>query len=57
MKVVPTQFPIIFGVMRHPYAASGGLGLPFFSKVALRAVAERLGLMGFGVELHLIRKV
>ena len=57
MKVVPTQFPFIFGVMRHPYAACGGLGLPFFSKVALRAVAERLGLMGFGVELHLIRKV
>jgi uncharacterized protein (TIGR04141 family) len=57
MKVVPAQFPILFGVMRHPYAASGTLGLPFFSKVASRAVAERLGLMGFTVELHLIGKL
>jgi len=55
-KLVPSQFTIVFGVMRHPYVASGKLGLPFFSKVALRAVAERISRMGFPVELHLIEK-
>ncbi len=55
-KLVPGDYTIVFGVMRHPYAASGQIGLPFFSKVALRAVAERISLMGFPVELHLIEK-
>ena len=55
-KPVPSDFTIVFGVMRHPYVASGKMGLPFFSKVALRAVAERITLMGFPVELHLIEK-
>ena len=55
-KPVPGDYTIVFGVMRHPYAASGQLGLPFFSKVALRAAAERISRMGFPVELHLIEK-
>jgi uncharacterized protein (TIGR04141 family) len=56
-RVTPTAYTIVFGVMRHKYAKSGALGLPFFSKVALRAVAERLLLMAFHVELQLIEKV
>jgi uncharacterized protein (TIGR04141 family) len=56
-KLIPSDYKIIFGVMRHKYAKSGTLGLPFFSKVALRAAADRLSLMGFTVELHLIEKV
>ncbi len=55
-KPVPSNYTVVFGVMRHRYAASGKLGLPFFSKVALRAVADRIGRMGFPVELHLIDK-
>jgi uncharacterized protein (TIGR04141 family) len=55
-KLNPSNFTIVFGVMRHPYVASGQLGLPFFSKVALRSVAERISRMGFPVELHLIEK-
>lgn len=55
-KPNPSDFPVVFGVMRHPYVASGTLGLPFFSKVALRAVSERIARMGFPVELHLIEK-
>ncbi|MCW3837078.1 DUF6119 family protein [Sphingomonas canadensis] len=55
-KPVPGDYTIVFGVMRHPYAASGQVGLPFFSKVALRAAAERISRMGFPVELHLIEK-
>ena len=55
-KPIPSEYTIVFGVMRHPYVASGQLGLPFFSKVALRAVAERIDRMGFPVELHLIEK-
>lgn len=55
-KPTPGDYTIVFGVMRHPYAASGRVGLPFFSKVALRAAAERISRMGFPVELHLIEK-
>ncbi len=55
-KLVPSDYTVVFGVMRHPYAASGQVGLPFFSKVALRAAAERITLMGFPVEVHLIIK-
>lgn len=56
VKPTPSDYTVVFGVMRHPYAASGQLGLPFFSKVALRAAAERISRMGFPVELHLIEK-
>lgn len=55
-KPNPTEYPVIFGVMRHPYAASKSLGLPFFSKVALRAASQRIARMGYPVELHLIEK-
>ena len=56
-KPMPTDFTIVFGIMRHAGARSKTLDLPFFSKIALRAVAQRLALMGFTVELHLIAKV
>lgn len=56
-KPMPANFTIVFGVMRHPSARSKSLDLPFFSKIALRAVAQRLELMGFAVELHLIAKI
>lgn len=55
-KPQAADYTIIFGVMRHPYAKDDSVGLPFFSKVSLRVVAERLEMMNFGVELHLIRK-
>jgi len=55
-KPIPANFTIVYGVMRHPKARTKSLHLPFFSKIALRAVAERLDLMGFKVELHLIKK-
>ena len=55
-KPVPANFTIVYGVMRHPKTRTKSLALPFFSKIALRAVAERLDLMGFKVELHLIEK-
>lgn len=55
-RPVPADYTVVFGVMRHPYAATGLVGLPFFSKVAMRAVAQRIARMGFPVELHLIQK-
>ncbi|MGF7170823.1 uncharacterized protein (TIGR04141 family) [Sphingobium xanthum] len=55
-KPLPSDFTVVYGVMRHPNARTGSLSLPFFSKIALRAVAERLDMMGFKVELHLIAK-
>lgn len=56
-RLVAGNFPIILGVMRHKYAKSSTLGLPFFSKVALRAAADRLSLIGYPIELHLIEKL
>lgn len=50
------DYKIVYGIMRHRYRKSGKLGLPFFSKVSLRAAAGRLQLMGYGVELQLIEK-
>lgn len=50
------KYTVVFGVMRHKYIRSKKLGLPFFSKVSLRAAAQRLDLIGYAVELHLIEK-
>lgn len=56
-KPVPADYKVIYGIMRHRYQRSKTLGLPFFSKVSLRAAAGRVELMGFPVEVHLIEKV
>ena len=53
-KPSPTDYTIIFGIMRQPYKKSGALGLPFFSKVSFRPIAERIEIMGYTVEIHLI---
>ncbi len=50
------DYKVIYGIMRHPYKASKKLGLPFFSKVSLRAAANRIALMGYAIEVHLIEK-
>jgi uncharacterized protein (TIGR04141 family) len=55
-KPAPADYTIVFGIMREPYKKSGTLGLPFFSKVSLRGVADRIRLMGYAVEVHLIEK-
>ena len=55
-KPVPSDYKVIYGIMRHPYKASKKLGLPFFSKVSLRAAANRIALMGYAIEVHLIEK-
>jgi uncharacterized protein (TIGR04141 family) len=55
-KPTPADYTVVYGIMRQPYKKSGTLGLPFFSKVSLRAVADRIRLMGYGVEVHLIEK-
>jgi uncharacterized protein (TIGR04141 family) len=56
-KPVPTDYKVIFGIMRHRYKRTNRMGLPFFSMVSLRVVANRIELMGYGVEVHLIEKV
>jgi uncharacterized protein (TIGR04141 family) len=43
--------------MRAPYKKTKKLDLPFFSKVSLRAAAQRLEDLGFGVEVQLIEMV
>lgn len=56
-KPAPADYKVIYGIMRHRYQRSGKLGLPFFSKVSLRAAASRIQLMGYEVEVHLIEKI
>jgi uncharacterized protein (TIGR04141 family) len=55
-KPVPTDYKVIYGIMRHAYQRSKKLDLPFFSKVSLRAAANRIQLMGYTVEVQLIEK-
>lgn len=43
--------------MRDRHKKSGTLGIPFFSKVSLRAIAGRIQLMGYKVEVHLVEKL
>jgi uncharacterized protein (TIGR04141 family) len=52
-----SDFTIIYGIMRAPYKKTKKLDLPFFSKVSLRAAAQRLEDLGFGVEVQLIEMV
>jgi len=56
-KPVPSDYKVVYGIMRHTYQRSKKMGLPFFSKVSLRAAASRIQLMGYAVEVHLIEKV
>jgi uncharacterized protein (TIGR04141 family) len=48
------DFTVAFGIMRTPMKRSGKLDIPFFSKVSLRAAAQRLEDLGFKVEVQLI---
>jgi uncharacterized protein (TIGR04141 family) len=56
-KPKPADFTVVFGIMRSRYKKTGKLEIPFFSKISLRAVAERIELMGYKVELHLVEKI
>jgi uncharacterized protein (TIGR04141 family) len=48
---------MIYGIMRKRYWKSGILTILFFSKISLRAAIERVRLMGFNVEVHLVEKL
>jgi uncharacterized protein (TIGR04141 family) len=48
------DYTVVYGIMRERYKRSGKLDLPFFSKVSLRAAAQRLEDLGFQVEVQLI---
>lgn len=48
------DFTVAYGIMRTRLKQSGKLDIPFFSKVSLRAAAQRLEDLGFAVEVHLI---
>jgi len=56
-RIVPADWTVVFGVLKKKGVRSRMLDLPFFSKVALRAAADRISLMGYQVELHLIEKL
>lgn len=52
-----SDFTVVYGIMRVPYKKTQKLDLPFFSKVSLRAAAQRLEDLGFNVEVHLIEMI
>jgi uncharacterized protein (TIGR04141 family) len=54
-KVERETFTVVYGIMRKPYA-DGSLGLPFFSKVSVRAAAERIAQFGIPLSIELIEK-
>src|SRR5665647_2799365 len=56
-RPAPSDFTVVFGIMRSRHKKSGKLGIPFFSKVSLRAIAGRIQLMGYKVEVHLVEKL
>jgi uncharacterized protein (TIGR04141 family) len=56
-RPTPSDYIVVFGIMRGRYKKSSTLGIPFFSKISLRAVADRIELMGYKVEFHLIEKL
>jgi uncharacterized protein (TIGR04141 family) len=56
-RPVPSDYTVVFGIMRSRYRKSAALSIPFFSKISLRAISDRIELMGFKVEVHLIEKL
>lgn len=52
-----SDFTVVYGIMRVPYKKTKKLDLPFFSKVSVRAAAQRLEDLGFKVEVQLIEMV
>jgi len=51
-----SKITVIFGIMRAPYVKTSRAGLPFFSKVSFKPVAQTIESMGYKVEIHLIEK-
>ncbi|GGX08633.1 DUF6119 family protein [Undibacterium macrobrachii] len=56
-NINPSDFTIVYGVLKKMNARTKKLNIPFFSKVALRGVVEQLTMMGYKTELHLIEKL
>src|SRR5262249_2819525 len=56
-KPIPSEYTVVYGIMRSLYKKSGTLAIRFFSKISLRAGVERIRLMGFNVEVHLVEKL
>lgn len=56
-KPITSDYKVVYGIMRHMPRKTKKLSLPFFSKISLKTAADRLRLMAYNVELHLIEKV
>ena len=56
-KPTPSDFTVVFGIMRGRHKKSGTLGIPFFSKISLQPIADRIELLGYKVEVHLVERV
>jgi uncharacterized protein (TIGR04141 family) len=56
-KPNPADYTVVYGIMRDRYKKTGLISIPFFSKVSFRAIAQRIQLMGYVVEVHLIERM
>ncbi len=55
-NINPSDYTIVYGILKKKHARTKKLNIPFFSKVALRGIVEQLTMMGYKTELHLIEK-
>lgn len=56
-KVDAASYIVVFGILKEAGRKSGTVDIPFFSKIALKTIAQRISSMSFDVEVHLIQKV
>ncbi len=56
-KITPSEYTVVYGILKKKNTITKKLSIPFFSKVALRGTAEQLMMMGYKTELHLIEKI
>lgn len=56
-SINPSDYTVVYGILKKKHAHTKKLGIPFFSKVALRGIVEQLTMMGYNTELHLIEKL
>lgn len=55
-EAVRSKYRVVYGIMRQPYV-SGGVDLPFFSKVSFQSTFEQLQRLGIRVAVEIIKKV
>ncbi|WP_170909639.1 TIGR04141 family sporadically distributed protein [Janthinobacterium sp. TND4EL3] len=45
-NINPSDYTIVYGILKKKHARTKKLNIPFFSKVTLRGIVEQLTMMG-----------